>query len=178
MGEAEETRSAEIPNGPATVTDNKKDRFKLEYGGLVIFQATVKLLRDEAEITFKAAGARLFVVSKFDGWDVVTQTVRIAAVGSRPADRLIVRGHAADSGTPISTSITPDETGADAIYSSSHDCLISVEPGPTVTIACEDVPVKATPDANVQHIVLHADGPEIILKFRPYYRRRHGVAIS
>jgi hypothetical protein len=174
MGEIEETQPAELPNGPArVVTDNKKERFRLEYGGETVVQASVKVLRDEAEFSFRDAGVRLFVVSKFDGWDVVTQTIRVAAVGAKPGDRIAVRGHALDSGTGIATEIVNDQAGASCIYSPAQDWIVSVEDGPSVALVCEDVPVKGAPETTVQRISFTAEGPEVILRFRPYYRQRH-----
>lgn len=161
------------PNGPARVTtDNKKERFKLDYAGDLVFQASVKLLREGEELSFKDAAARLFVLSKFDGWDIVTQTIRVAAVATRPDDRLVVRGQAPDSGTSTTTEIAVVD-GCDCIYCLSHDWLLSLDPGPTSTIAAEDVPVKGDPESTTRRIVLVAEGPEIMLRFRPYYRQRH-----
>jgi len=151
--------------------DNKKERFKLDYGGDIVFQAGVKLIRDDKELGVREAGARLFVVSKFDGWDVVTQTIRVTAVGVRPDDRILVKGFCPDTGTPLVTEIVDE-----GVYCSSHDWMLSLDPGPTASLDTEDVPVKGDPETTVQRIVLTAEAPEIMLRFRPYFRQRHQPA--
>jgi len=162
------------PNGPAKVsTDNKKERFKLDYGGEIVFQAGVKLIRDDKSTSLRDAVARLFVVSKFDGWDVVTQTIRIAAVGSLPGDILTIDGHCPIIDDTVVTEILCDEAQLPCVYCASHDWLLSIDPGPTTTLAVEDVPVKGTADVTAQRVTVAATGPEIILRFRPYYRQRH-----
>ena len=116
------------PNGPAKVsTDNKKERFKLDYGGETVFQAGVKLIRDEKISGLRDAAARLFVVSKSDGWDVVTQTVRIAAVGSLPGDILTIDGHCPVIDDAVSTEIVGADAGSPCVYCASHDWLLSVD---------------------------------------------------
>jgi hypothetical protein len=160
------------PNGPAKVsTDNKKERFKLDYGGEIVFQAGVKLVRDDKSTSLRDASARLFVVSKFDGWDVVTQTIRIAAVGSLPGDIITIDGHCPIVDDAVATEIACADSPC--VYCATHDWLLSIDAGPKTTFAVEDVPVKGVPDATAQRISVTAEGPEIILRFRPYYRQRH-----
>jgi len=154
-------------------TDNKKERFKLDYGGEIVFQAGVKLIRDEKSTGLRDAAARLFVVSKFDGWDVVTQTIRIAAVGSLPGDILTIDGHCPIIDDAIATEIICEDGSDPCVYSASHDWLLSIDPGPTTALAVEDVPVKGVADVAAQRIGVAVQGPEIILRFRPYYRQRH-----
>lgn len=170
----DETQAVELPNGPArVVTDTRKDRFKLEYGGDAIFQATVKVARDDGELSFRDAGARLFVVSKFDGWDVVTQTIRVAAVGARPGDRIFLRGHACHSGEGVAPEMSADSNG---VYSPDQDWLLTIDDGPDASFAPEEIAVKGDPQATVARIAVTATGVEVGLRFLPYYRQRHCAA--
>lgn len=173
MDQTDQSSTPELPNGPAKLTtDLKKDRFKLEYAGDNIFQATVRLVRDGAEIALKDAGVRLFVVSKSDGWNIVTQTVRIAVVASLPGDTIVVRGNTTDVVSEVEL-LTLAE-GPVGVHGGRQDWLISVDPGPVATLSCVDVPAKnGEPDATRPRAIVEASGVDVTLRFRPHYKARH-----
>ncbi|MGO8669921.1 MAG: hypothetical protein ACLQVD_00900 [Capsulimonadaceae bacterium] len=186
--QSEQTPGA-LPNGPArVVTDSKKDWLKLEYGRASIFQGDVRLLREGVEMTLREASARLFVVSKFDGWSTVTQTIRVAAVGSRREDVLILRGAGTGVGlTPIGglcpetmAIVTPEITFIQpALYSVDGDWLLTSLPAPAIgpleTLA---VPLNSSMEDGeippvVRRATLAAAGCDIVMRFLPYYRAHH-----
>jgi hypothetical protein len=163
------------PNGPAhIVTDAKKDRFKIEYAGEPIFQASVRIVRDGNELALKAAAVRLFVVSKFDGWDVVTQSIRVAAIGATPGDTLALCGHSTLRAPDVTVAALDD--GSTGLYREAQDWLLSVDAGPDVECAPEELSAAASADGRAPRILLDVCGADVTLKFRPHYRARHGGA--
>jgi hypothetical protein len=170
MDETSQTPPVELPNGPARVTtDFKKDRFKLEYAGDLIFQATVRLVRADAELGLKEAGVKLLVVSKFEGWGVVTQSIRVAVVAALPGDILRVTGHTIQANAQVEIMAEPHS----GVYCRKQDWLLSIDLVATAEWSCEEVPVRGEPDATLLRAVLKAEAAEMMLRFRPHYRAKH-----
>lgn len=165
----------ELPNGPAKVTtDLKKDRFKIDYAGDAIFQATVRVRRNGEDLTLKDAGARLFVVSKSEGWDVVTQSVRVTAVATQEGDTLIIRGHTIaghEFGLVPAGQANIDAAG---VYCIRQDWLLSTLPEQTVEWFCEEVKPRGA-ENTVPRVAVTAEGGDFVLCFRPHYGKRHGA---
>ncbi len=203
MDETTEHVLVELPNGPAKITtDNKKERFKLEYAGDPVFQGSVILIRDGERMSLKDAHCRLFTVSKSDGWDVVTQSIRVAAVGALPGDVIVMRGHAIDPGGGSVIEMPVEICGS--IYRQDQDWLLSAKSDVRISTMWEDVPVRrsrvdpvaasaegtpaqssrrGTPDAILvesgqapavaTQAVIEAEGADVTLQFRPHYKKRH-----
>ncbi|MGO8673573.1 MAG: hypothetical protein ACLQVD_19710 [Capsulimonadaceae bacterium] len=177
-----------LPNGPARVViDNKKDRFKLEYGPDAIFQGVVRLIREGVEMSLRDASTRLIVVSKFEGWKTVTQTVRVAVIGAQPDDVVLLRGTGTAAGlTALDGECAADQGGLPigitfhhpAVYSIGGDWLLTSAPPPMIG-PVEAVPARPAESrgegepAIVHRANLTAEGSEIVIHFLPYYRAHH-----
>jgi hypothetical protein len=160
----------EAPNGPVQLlTDSKKEKFRLDYNGASIFQGSVKVRRADADLSLKDANTRLFVLSKYDGWDVVTQTIRVGVIGALDGDLILLKGVLPETlggmlcrSEEPATPPEPVETEATAFYCIDHDWLLSVDEGAEGTF------VTAPSGKTKMEFV-----GDIVLRFRPWYGTRH-----
>lgn len=156
--------STTLPNGPATLaTDLRKDKFKLEYAGATILQGSLRLERDEAVLSLKEGGSRLLAISRSEGWDRVTQVIRITAVALRPSDRLLLKLTVPSS--------PPDPDGADAPKPLQCE-------GASVTCPVRDFKISVEPESAIAWIAgekatAEGSASEFTLTFRPLFSRFH-----
>jgi hypothetical protein len=153
------------PSGPAQVVNQPaRSAFILKAGEETIFSATVKVQRDEALLSFKEAGARLFVLSRSDGWDTVHQTIRVAGIGLLETDCLVLKATVYGTGlTLTNASNTPRcvveaETSFRGVHGTGADWMISVDDPST------DLTLKVKSEATVQFCAI---AHEITLSYRP-----------
>jgi len=161
----ESTQPAVKPSGPAQLINQlARSAFLLKIGDDTIFSAAVKVQRDDVLIPFKEAGARLFTLSRSDGWDTVHQSIRIAGIGLLPTDNLVLKGTVYGSGLTLASTCDALPAGdiqdedCRAVWSADADWMISVDEQTT------ELTMKVKPDGNVQFI---AAAHEINLSYRP-----------
>jgi len=184
-----------LPNGPARlVTDLRKDKFRLDYAGAAILQVTVRLRRGETLLSLRDGGARLIAISKSEGWDRVTQTVRASAVALSPGDTLLMKGTicAADR-----AGVAPVAVGEGALQAlmrrDAHvicpirDFQIQFEPAialtwldatdderpPAPTVDGPEALRNGPPAGRPRKLAFEATVDELIITFRPQFSRYH-----
>ncbi|BDI32323.1 hypothetical protein CCAX7_43740 [Capsulimonas corticalis] len=164
------TTTTEAPNGPVQLlTDAKKEKFRLDYNGASIFQGSVKVRRADTALSLKDANTRLFVLSKYDGWDIVTQTIRVGVIGATDGDIVLLKGVLPETfggmlckAEHVALPPEPVEADASAFYCIDHDWMLSVDDG------AEGSFLTATNGKTKMEFA-----GEIVLRFRPWYRARH-----
>jgi len=162
------------PSGPAQLINQPaRSAFLLKLGDETILSATVKVHREDALIPFKEAGARLFVLSRSDGWDTVHQSIRIAGIGLLPEDKLVLKGTIYGPELTLKRSVekwlepADEETCFRAIWSAQSDWLISIdEPSTELTL-------KVKAEGAVQFTAM---AHEINLSYRPCVSDNLGVS--
>lgn len=155
----------QLPNGPAAMTaDLRKDKVTLQYAGLTILTATLKLERNGVLMSLKEGGARILAVSKSDGWDQVTQTVRIGAVAMQPGDILrlkvlIPTAPAVDGATaPEALAIDPQSA---TVYCPARDFQITLG---------SSEPLEWTTEPK---LCVEGAATEFLVTFKPRYSHFH-----
>ena len=144
--------------------DLRKDKVTLQYAGLTILTATLKLERNGVLMSLKEGGARLLAVSKSDGWDQVTQAVRIGAVAMQPGDvlrlkALIPAAPAVDGATaPEAFTIDPESA---TVYCPSRDFQITLG---------SSEPLEWTTEPK---LCVEGAATEFLVTFKPRYSHFH-----
>jgi hypothetical protein len=163
--EPEFAKPAIKPSGPAQIVNQPaRSAFILKVGEDTIFSATVKVQREDTALSFKEAGARLFVLSRSDGWDTVHQTIRVAGIGLLEPDSLVIKATVYGSGLRLVADINAlqcsegGETSFRGVHCVDADWMISVD-DPSIGVI-----LKVKPDGAVQ---FSATAHEITLSYRP-----------
>lgn len=153
------------PTGPAQLVNQfNRSSFALKVGEDTIFSATVRVLREGMLLTFKEAGARLFTLSRSDGWNQVDQTVRVAGIGLLAGDTLHLKGTVTGIDlVPLTmrTQVGGEDKGMEAtrsLWCKDGDWIISVDDDHT------DLTVSTR---SVNKAALVAQSTEIVIRYRP-----------
>jgi alpha-galactosidase len=160
------------PNEPARI-DLQSGRLSIVYGGRTIFEGTVGAGKDkiESRVQVFKTGERIEQVAYFYGAGKTPIRLSGAVVGGdeafaceadrrdrRGAGPLVVRHVSGRSRSLLNR----------AVYDRGSDWVLSVDAGPTVTVA----PAPAA-ETRGTAFALQAEGGEIVLRFRPRFYARH-----
>jgi alpha-galactosidase len=163
--------SSAPPNGPARI-DIHGGKIRIEYAGRGIFEAEIGMA--EGRGTVRSA------IDVFISENRIDQVIRFS--GDRQGEAVRLAGTITGSGESFPVEADRPRTGPlivrhssglsrsrlnRAVYDRGRDWILSVDANPAVSIAV------LGDGAGARTFSLAAEGPEIILRFRPRYFQKH-----